>query len=77
MNRYLIASVRGSDFVAEGITPQEAWKNLCEKEKDNGSLWKTGDSLRNKTAVAIECFTFFDASDPSKGAYKKIASTNA
>lgn len=73
MNRYFIASLRGSDFVAEGNTPEEAWENLCEKEKDNGSLWKTGDSHRNKTAVATEGFTFFDPNDPTKGAYKKIS----
>lgn len=72
MNTYLIASVRGNDFLAEGNTPDQAWSNLCDKEKDNGSLWKTSDSHRNKTAVLKQGFTFFDASDPSKGAYKKI-----
>lgn len=72
MNAYFIASVRGNDFLAEGNTPDQAWRNLCDKEKDNGSLWKTSDSYRNKTAVLKQGFTFFDVTNPSKGAYKKI-----
>lgn len=72
MPKYLIASVRGKDFEAEGNSPEEAWLNLCEAEKDNGSLWRTKDIYRNQKAVKLEGFTWFDANNPIKGAWKLI-----
>ena len=72
MPKYLIATVRGKDFEAEGNTPEEAWLNLCKAEKNNGSLWKTKDIYRNQAAVNFEGFTWFDPNNPIKGAWKLI-----
>jgi hypothetical protein len=33
MNKYLFASLRGSDFVSYGDNPMEAFKSLLENEK--------------------------------------------
>ena len=43
MKTYMFASLRGLDFIIDGFTPEDAWARLCEREKENGSLWKTGD----------------------------------
>lgn len=58
MKKYLFASLRGDDFEIEGNTPEEAWQNLCEREKDNGSLWKTQDECRNRCAVEKQGFSW-------------------
>lgn len=60
MKKFMIASVRGKDFEIEGTDFANAWQNLCEREKDNGSLWKAMDSHRVKAAVERCGFTFFD-----------------
>jgi hypothetical protein len=57
MKTYLFASLRGDDFEIQGESPEDAWRNLVEKEKDNGSLWKTSDVMRNKYAVRHEGFS--------------------
>lgn len=54
--KYLFASLRGEDFEIEGATPQEAWENLVEREKDSGSLWKAFDPVRNRFAVEMQGF---------------------
>lgn len=56
IKKYLFASLRGKDFEIEGATPQEAWENLVEREKDSGSLWKAFDPVRNGFAVEKQGF---------------------
>jgi hypothetical protein len=72
MPKYLIASVRGKDFEAEGDTPEEAWLNLFHAEKDNGTLWRVSDVYRNQRAVRDQGFTWFNPDDPMKGVWKLI-----
>lgn len=60
MNSYVIASLSGADVIIDGIDFQDALNNLCEREKDNGSLVKTRDSYRNWYAVAYDGFTHFN-----------------
>ena len=72
MAKYKFASLRGSDFVIEGDTPQDAWNNLCEREKNNGSLWKTQDRFRNKNAVHKQKFKYLDSKNPTSPAYIEI-----
>ena len=38
MNKYIFASLRGPDFLAYGETPEIAYQNLCDEERENGSL---------------------------------------
>lgn len=56
--KYIFASLRGDDFVAEGETPLEAYRNLISVESENGSLWKLGDPHRNKHAVEQQGFSY-------------------
>lgn len=72
MNKYIFASSRGADFEAEGNTPEEAWKNLCKIEINNGSLWKTQDRFRNEKAVMNQGFTPFDRNDFTKPVWKLV-----
>ena len=72
MKKYKIASLRGSDFIVQAVSPEDAWLKLCEQEKDNGSLWKTSCEYRNKAAVEQEGFTLFVHGEYSSGAYKEI-----
>lgn len=71
MNRYKFASVRGADFEAQGETPCDAFENLLQQEKDNGSLWRLHDPLRIKTAIAKEGFSMLKCNGYS-AAYKEI-----
>lgn len=48
MKLFIFASVRGADFQSFGKDVHEAYKNLVEKEKHNGSLWKLQDKIRNQ-----------------------------
>jgi hypothetical protein len=41
--KYEFASLRGDNFIAEGNTPEDAYKNLVEQEKDEGTLWRLSD----------------------------------
>lgn len=72
MAKYKFASLRGSDFVIEGDTPQDAWNKLCEREKDNGSLWKTQDLFRNKNAVQKNKYKYLNSKDPNSPAYIEV-----
>lgn len=58
LKKYLFASLRGGDFQIEGSSPEDAWSRLCEREKENGSLWKAMDKHRNKLAVENEGFSW-------------------
>jgi hypothetical protein len=40
MKTFLFASLRGDDFIVQGETAEEAWKNLVEVEKHNGNVLK-------------------------------------
>ena len=53
------ATLRGNDFISDGNDVRDAYEHLCESEKDNGSLWKLGDSDRNNLAVQKEGFSYF------------------
>lgn len=70
---YVFASLRDQDFMIEGNDPKDAWLRLVEREKDNGSLWKTSDAYRNKCAVVKQGFSYLY---PERGAnscaYKEI-----
>ena len=72
MKKYIIASVRGKDFIVEAMSPDEAWVTLCAQEMHNGSLWKTSDSFRNRVAVEREGFTLFNPNEYTSGAWKEI-----
>ena len=67
MKTYMFASLRGSDVIIDGFTPEDAWSRLCKREKENGSLWKTGDVLRNRCAVEQQGFYYLDSV-----AYKEV-----
>lgn len=56
IKKYVFASLRGEDFEVEGVTPLDAWQNLCSREAQNGSLWKTSDKYRNEQAVKLQGF---------------------
>ena len=72
---YAFASVRGADFVISGNDPEDAWLRLCEREKHNGSLWKTSCEHRNATAVDREGFSYlFLNKSSSSVAYKELVS---
>lgn len=71
MNAYIFASLRGPDFVAYGETPEIAYQNLCDEERENGSLWKLYDSHRNAMAVKLQGFTRLDTEFDSP-AYKQL-----
>lgn len=64
--KYIFASVRGDDFIAEGETPIEAYKNLIAAESENGSLWKLGDPHRNQYAVEQQGFSYLSFDDGAK-----------
>lgn len=72
MNTYIFASLRGNDFTSEGKDVSDAYKNLCDKEKDNGSLWKLSDIHRNKTAVEKQGFKYFKLEYGNSVAYKQV-----
>ena len=44
MKKFTFASLRGADFSAVADTVEDAWKIICEEEKDNGTLWRASDS---------------------------------
>lgn len=70
---YKFATVRGADFVIEGNDPKDAWLRLIEREKNNGSLWKTGDKFRNEWAVVKQGFSYlYPERGSSSCAYKEI-----
>lgn len=70
---YAFASLRGDDFVISGDDPEEAWFNLCEREKNNGSLWKTSCEHRNAAAVDQEGFSYLFLNKSSSAvAYKQL-----
>lgn len=67
---YVFASVRGPDLMIDvplGTSVEDAYKLLCKREIDNGSLWKLVNNCRNK--IAIEDFGFHPYSSM---AYKVI-----
>ena len=70
MKTYLFASLFGVDFKIQGTSPENAWQNLVEREKETGSIWKTSDWTRNKTAVEKQGFSFLTPNGP---AYKQIS----
>lgn len=71
--RYIFASLRGPDFVISGNDPEDAWIRLCEREKDNGSLWKTSCKYRNAAAVKREGFSYlFSKNNAVSVAYKEM-----
>jgi hypothetical protein len=73
VNLYVFASLRGRDFVVSGNNPIDAYNNLVSHEADNGSMWKLGDSLRDKFAVDNEGFSYLVINALGKTvAYKKI-----
>lgn len=52
--RYVFASLREPDFkidVPLGTSVDEAYRLLCEREMNNGTLWKLFNDYRNKTAI--------------------------
>lgn len=71
MNTYIFASLRGSDFIAYGETPEIAYQNLCDEERENGSLWKLFDVHRNQCAVNKQGFSYLD-NDGDSVAYKQL-----
>lgn len=72
MKKYLIASLRGSDFLVEADNPCGAWEALFRRERENGSLWKTSCEYRNRVAVDKEGFTLFKEDDYTSGAWKEV-----
>jgi hypothetical protein len=61
MKKFTFASVRGEDFVVFEENIENAFKNLCEEEKDNGVLWRLFDFYRNSYAINNEGFiAYFD-----------------
>ena len=68
---YEFASLRGNSFVIEGNDAEGAWKNLCLREKENGSLWKTSDIYCNIAHVNKLGFSFLDE-NKKMPAYKRI-----
>lgn len=72
MKTFEFASLRGDDFIAHGETAEEAWKNLVDAEKDNGSIWKTSDPLRNKCAVELQGFSLMESENFYSPAYREI-----
>ena len=70
MTTYIFASLRGQDFEIEGSSPIDAWNNLCEREKDEGTLWRCFDEYRNKTAVDQFGFSYLGIVESSSVAYR-------
>ena len=70
MNKYIFASLRGADFIAYGETPEMAYQNLCDQERENGSLWKLNDRYRNQCAVSNQGFSYL-SNNPDWPAYKQ------
>jgi hypothetical protein len=68
--RYIFASLRTPEFTIDGISPEDAWKRLCEREKNNGNLWKTSDVYRNRYAVENQGFSWLTKVDGV--AYKEV-----
>lgn len=56
MPKFVFASLRGDDFESEGENVFEAYRNLCEREKDNGTLWRLFDDSRIEKAIELEGF---------------------
>lgn len=56
-NLYAFASLRGGDFQVHGTSPEDAWQYLCNREEENGVLWRTRDKYRNRAAVERQGFT--------------------
>lgn len=71
MNTYEFASLRGNNFIIDGYTPNDAWNRLVERERDNGSLWKTSDKYCNQAHVNNFGFSFLD-NNPDFPAYKQL-----
>ena len=70
--KYIFANMRGKDFESEGASPLIAYENLCITEKDNGSLWKISDKIRNHNAVYFQGFEYLELPSGSRVAYKQI-----
>jgi hypothetical protein len=63
MNTFIFCSGRGKDFVIQGENAQDAWSNLVEREKDNGTLWRCHDVYCNKYAITKLGFQFMVSGD--------------
>ena len=73
MKNYLFASLLGDNFKINGENPWDAWFNLVQREKNNGTLWRVSDEFRNEEAVEKEGFTFLDGEgNAGTPAYKEI-----
>lgn len=72
MNTYIFASLRGADFTAYGENPEVAYENLCNEERENGSLWKLFDAYRNRCAVEKQGFSLLTPEDFDSPAYKQL-----
>jgi hypothetical protein len=69
---YEFQSVRGKNFLVEGDNPQQAWRNLVNREKDNGTLWRCSDSYCNQYAVEHCGFTYLDSDNHYSPVYKEV-----
>lgn len=71
--QYEFCSLRGNNFRAEGNTPEEAWENLVEQEKNEGSLWRCNDYHCNRHAVQNGRFKCLISNDYWQPVYREVS----
>lgn len=67
---YEFASLRGDNFKSEAGTPEEAWLIICEREKDEGTLWRAFDQFLVESCIQKGWKTIF--SDGMLVAYREV-----